>query len=150
MAINDDIVLLKKFNFFNKMTAEQLQLLVFGAERQSFASGKMIFKEGEPAESAYIILSGTVHLYRQNNLVQPIHIINSYALLDELTLITEINHHFTAIVQSDCKVLQVSRTVFLRLINEFPEITQYIYDYVCERILELANKVNHLPNFKAD
>lgn len=148
MAINHDIVLLKKFNFFSKMTTEQLQLLVFGAERKSFKSGNMIFKEGEPSQSAYVILSGTVNLYRQNNLVQPIHIINNSALLDELALITEVNHHFTAIVQSDSKVLEVSRVVFLRLIAEFPEITQYIYDYVCERVLELANKVDHLPDFR--
>lgn len=148
MAINDDIVLLKKFDFFSKMTTEQLQLLVFGAEQQSFAAGDVIFKEGDLAECAYVILSGTVNLYRQNNSIQPVNTINSCALLDELALITEINRHFTAIVQSDCRLLQISRAVFLRLINEFPEITQYIYDYVSKRIRELASNVSHLPDFK--
>lgn len=148
MAINDDIVSLKKFNFFSKLTTEQLQLLVFGAERKSFATGDVIFKEGDLAESAYVIFSGTVNLYRQNNLIRPVEIINNYALLDELALITEINRHFTAIAHTDCKLLKINRTVFLRLINEFPEITRHIYDYVSERIRELASNVSHLPNFK--
>ncbi|AQT43768.1 cyclic nucleotide-binding domain-containing protein [Bartonella sp. W8122] len=149
MAINDDIILLKKFDFFNKMTPEQLRLLIFGAERQEFASGEMIFKEGELAESAYVVLSGTVNLYRQNNNSgQPIDIINRNALINELALVTEINRPFTAIAQSNSKVLEIERTVFLRLIKEFPDITRYIYDYVNERIHELANNINRMPELK--
>lgn len=149
MAINDDIILLKKFDFFNKMTPEQLRLLIFGAERQEFASGEMIFKEGELAESAYVVLSGTVNLYRQNNNSgQPIEIINRNALINELALVTEINRPFTAIAQSNSKVLEIERTVFLRLIKEFPDITRYIYDYVNERIHELANNINRMPELK--
>lgn len=149
VAINDDIILLKKFDFFNKMTPEQLRLLIFGAERQEFASGEMIFKEGELAESAYVVLSGTVNLYRQNNNSgQPIDIINRNALINELALVTEINRPFTAIAQSNSKVLEIERTVFLRLIKEFPDITRYIYDYVNERIHELANNINRMPELK--
>ena len=149
MAINDDIILLKKFDFFSKMTPEQLRLLIFGAERQEFASGEMIFKEGELAESAYVVLSGTVNLYRQNNNSgQPIDIINRNALINELALVTEINRPFTAIAQSNSKVLEIERTVFLRLIKEFPDITRYIYDYVNERIHELANNINRMPELK--
>ncbi|MBH9995472.1 MULTISPECIES: cyclic nucleotide-binding domain-containing protein [Bartonella] len=149
MAINDDIILLKKFDFFNKMTPEQLRLLIFGAERQEFASGEMIFKEGELAESAYVVLSGTVNLYRQNNNSgQPIEIINRNALINELALVTEINRPFTAIAQSNSKVLEIERTVFLRLIKEFPDITRYIYDYVNERIHELANNINRMSELK--
>ncbi|AQT41538.1 Cyclic nucleotide-binding domain-containing protein [Bartonella apihabitans] len=149
MAINDDIILLKKFDFFNKMTPEQLRLLIFGAERQEFASGEMIFKEGELAESAYVVLSGTVNLYRQNNNSgQPIDIINRNALINELALVTEINRPFTAIAQSNSKVLEIERTVFLRLIKEFPDITRYIYDYVNERIHELANNINRMSELK--
>ena len=149
VAINDDIILLKKFDFFNKMTPEQLRLLIFGAERQEFASGEMIFKEGELAESAYVVLSGTVNLYRQNNNSgQPIDIINRNALINELALVTEINRPFTAIAQSNSKVLEIKRTVFLRLIKEFPDITRYIYDYVNERIHELANNINRMPELK--
>ena len=149
VAINDDIILLKKFDLFNKMPPEQLRLLIFGAERQEFASGEMIFKEGELAESAYVVLSGTVNLYRQNNNSgQPIDIINRNALINELALVTEINRPFTAIAQSNSKVLEIERTVFLRLIKEFPDITRYIYDYVNERIHELANNINRMPELK--
>ena len=149
MAINDDIILLKKFDFFSKMTTEQLRLLIFGAERQEFASGEMIFKEGELAESAYVVLSGTVNLYRQNNNSgQPIDIINRNALINELALVTEINRPFTAIAQSNSKVLEINRMVFLRLVKEFPDITRYIYDYVNERIHELANNINRMSELK--
>nr|WP_255519579.1 cyclic nucleotide-binding domain-containing protein [Bartonella apihabitans] len=131
------------------MTPEQLRLLIFGAERQEFASGEMIFKEGELAESAYVVLSGTVNLYRQNNNSgQPIDIINRNALINELALVTEISRPFTAIAQSNSKVLEIKRTVFLRLIKEFPDITRYIYDYVNERIHELANNINRMPELK--
>lgn len=151
MPINDDIVLLKKFDFFSKMTTEQLRLLIFGAERRSFKAGDAIFHEGEPAECAYVIHSGIVSLYRQkNDNIYPIDIINKPALLNELALITEITCSTTALAQSNCIALQISRTIFLRLINEFPEITQYIYDYVNERIRKLANDVKRLPNLQND
>ncbi len=150
MAITDDIALLKKFDFFSKMTTEQLRLLIFGAERKEFAAGEIIFKEGDPAESAYVVLSGTVNLYRQNHPDQPIDIVNKNALLNELALITEVSRPFTAIVQTHSTALKIDRFVFLRLINEFPEITRNIYDYVSERIRELASNINHLQDVQQD
>lgn len=151
MAINDDIVLLKEFDFFDKMTTEQLRLLIFGAERRTFTAGKAIFREGEPADCAFVIHSGIVSLYRQkNDDIYPIDIINKPALLNELALISEITCSATALAQSDCIVLQISRTIFLRLIDEFPEITQYIYDYVNQRIRKLANDVKRLPDLQKD
>ncbi|CAM1637509.1 MULTISPECIES: Crp/Fnr family transcriptional regulator [Bartonella] len=149
MAITDDIALLEKFDFFSKMTTEQLRLLIFGAERKEFATGEIIFTEGQPAESAYVVLSGTVNLYRQNSQPnQPIDIINKNALLNELALITKVNRPFTAIAQSNTKTLKINRIVFLKLISEFPEITQHIYDYVSERMRELASNINHLTDLK--
>ena len=96
------------------------------------------------------MLSGTVNLYRQNHPDQPIDIVNKNALLNELALITEVSRPFTAIVQTHSTALKIDRSVFLRLINEFPEITRNIYDYVSERIRELASNINHLQDVQQD
>lgn len=147
MPINDDIVLLKEFDLFNKMTPEQLRLLIFGAERQSYSAGDIIFREGEPTDCAYVVFSGIIDLYREKeDGIYPIDIINTHALLNELALVTEIYCPFTGAAQTNCNVLQISRTIFLRLIHEFPEITQHIYDYVNRRISKLATDISRLPN----
>ncbi|OWK23555.1 hypothetical protein AJ87_34210 [Rhizobium yanglingense] len=52
MALTDDINMLSQQPLFKGMSADQLRLVAFGADRRLISTGQMLFREGSPAESA--------------------------------------------------------------------------------------------------
>ncbi|MDM9621348.1 cyclic nucleotide-binding domain-containing protein [Rhizobium sp. S96] len=142
MALNDDIRLLSQLPLFNEMSEDQLRLIAFGADRRTISQGQMLFREGSPAESAYVILSGTVELSRTGRDGQPEVQANvgEGTLLSELALVTLVERKFTAIAKEDAGVIRITRSLFHRLIEEYPEAALLIEARIRDNIAALAAK----------
>ncbi|MFN0116817.1 MAG: cyclic nucleotide-binding domain-containing protein, partial [Elusimicrobiota bacterium] len=59
--------LLRKVFLFSSFTGDQLQLLTKKIHLVSYPRGAMLFHENDPADTFYLILSGSVHLKEKNN-----------------------------------------------------------------------------------
>ena len=66
MALDDDIRILSGVGLFEGFTREQLRLMAFGAEPMQLKAGRKLYLEDDQADSAYIVVSGGVSLYREN------------------------------------------------------------------------------------
>ncbi len=147
MAIEQNIAVLKQLEFFSFMTKEQLRLLLFSAEELDISRGKTLFREGDKADCAYIVLTGSFNLFRrQGHIDRAIDMVTKGILLSELALITEISRPMTAVAALDSTVLKLNRTTFLRLMDEFPEIAYQIYDYVSDRMRDLVKDIGRFSD----
>jgi CRP-like cAMP-binding protein len=140
MALNDDIQLLSQLPLFNGMSEDQLRLIAFGADRRVISSGQMLFRESSPADSAYVILNGSVELSRTGRNEQPEvqAVVGSGTLLSELALITLVERKFTAIAKEDTAIIRITRSLFHRLIEEYPDAALLIEKRIRENIAALA------------
>ncbi|MBB3395734.1 MULTISPECIES: cyclic nucleotide-binding domain-containing protein [unclassified Rhizobium] len=142
MALNDDIRLLSQLPLFHGMSEDQLRLIAFGADRRVISAGQMLFREGSPAESAYVILSGGVELSRIGRDGQPEiqSTVGPGTLLSELALITLVERKFTAVATEDTSIIRITRSLFHRLIEEYPDAARLIESRIRDNIAELAAK----------
>lgn len=60
MMIQDEVRRLRSLPLFAGIDPARLKLLCFTSARESFEPGEVIFEEGEPGEGAYVIMSGSV------------------------------------------------------------------------------------------
>jgi hypothetical protein len=67
MALDDDIRILSGVRLFDGFTAEQLRLLAFGAEQIGLPAGRRLFREDDEADTAYVVVSGTISLFREGD-----------------------------------------------------------------------------------
>lgn len=49
--------------FFADAAASQLKLIAFACDRVSFTSGEEIFRQGDDADAAFVVLDGRVDTY---------------------------------------------------------------------------------------
>ena len=140
MALNDDIRLLSQVPLFRELEADQLRLLAFGAERRSIPVGQELFREGSPAECAFVVASGVFQLLsadRPGNVK-----VNTTAgpgtLLSELALVTMVERKFTAMAGEDSEVLRITRSLFHRLLEEYPQVGQKVEARIRENLTSLA------------
>ena len=143
MSLKNDIDLLSRVPLFRGMNDEQLRLLAFGADKRQLARGHTLFTPGTRVSTAFVVSSGTIGLAvptRQGN--RRLEDAGPGSLLCELGLISEHECSLTAVVVEDCEVLQVTRSLFSRLMDEFPQVAvvldQRIRDNLNRMIAELS------------
>lgn len=148
MAADNDIAILGRLEIFRAMNHEQLRLLAFGSDHISVQSHKNLFNQGDNAHCAYVILDGRFNLYReQSGHRQLIEIVGNGTLLSEMALITQTQRNVSAIAAQHSRILQINRKIFYRLLDEYPETAQQIYDYIRQKVSDMAQNILRLtPN----
>lgn len=124
MALREDIALLQGLSIFDGLLEEHLRLLAFGAERRQLERGHVLFREGASADSAFVVLKGHLRLSRNlpSGSDRVIGEAGPGSILTEIAMISEADRHFTATAAEESEVLRVSRTLFHRMMEEYPEV----------------------------
>jgi len=140
MSLNEDIRLLSQVPLFKDMNDDQLRLVAFGAERRQVAAGQELFREKSPAESAFIIARGRFELLMtdRNGEAKVEATVGPGTLLSELALITMVERKFTAVAVEDAEAMKISRSLFHRLLEEYPEVGRVIERRIRDNIAGLA------------
>lgn len=147
MALADDISVLSQAPVFSSLSGDALRLVAFGAEKKVLSAGQFLFKEGAPAESAYIVIAGRVAIYASGS-SEPESFAGPGALLSELALITRVERKFTAVAEGDLEVIRIARALFRRLIEEYPQVARVVEDRIRENIARLAEEATAMqPRF---
>jgi CRP-like cAMP-binding protein len=102
MALDDDIRILSGVRLFEGFTPEQLRLLAFGAEPMRLPAGRKLYREDDVADSAYVVVKGTIGLFRENDGARvPVSTVGHGAVLGELALIADTTRLTSAAAETD-------------------------------------------------
>ena len=142
MALTDDIRLLSQLPLFHGMSEEQLRLIAFGADRRHIAAGQTLFREKSPAECAYVVARGSFELSAVDGAgaskVEAT--VQTGTLLSELALVTLVERKYTAVALEDSDVIRITRALFHRLIEEYPDAGQLIENRVRANFAAMARQ----------
>lgn len=129
MALDDDIRVLSGVGIFSALNPDQLRLLAFGAETMRVPAGREIYREGAAADCAFIVVSGAVTLHRDiaNGERQIVSRLGPGAIMGELALIAETTRLSHAAAETDATLLRLSRTLFRRILEEYPDIAAELH-----------------------
>ncbi|UXN05915.1 cyclic nucleotide-binding domain-containing protein [Bartonella sp. HY761] len=138
MSVEEELLILKQLGFFQCFTDEQLRLVAFGAERVQFRAGRELFRENQPADSAFILMSGQIDLYQMGN-EGPIlvHNVMPGSMIGELSLICKMKRSVSAVAAEDGTALRVSRGIFRRILDEYPQAAKLLFEH-------LSNDFHHM------
>lgn len=149
MALDDDIRILSGVAFFDGFTTDQLRLIAFGAERLNLAAGETLFREGEPADCAFVVLDGGIELFnveagpkRTAGWARP------GAMLGELALIAGTRRPTSAEAASDSRLLRVARKDFRRVLEEYPDLAAALHRRMADEFRTMVERIGRLaPRF---
>lgn len=149
MALDDDIRILSAVGLFQGFTQEQLRLLAFGAETTLLQADRKLYREDDEADSAYVVVSGRIALYREQNGERiPIGTASPGAMLSELALIADTKRLTSASAAINSEVIRLSRKMFRRILEEYPEIAAQLHQRISEDFLAIIRRIEELaPRF---
>ncbi|MGE0501091.1 MAG: cyclic nucleotide-binding domain-containing protein [Rhizobiaceae bacterium] len=149
MALDDDVRILSGVGLFESFTQEQVRLLAFGAESATLASGEELFREGEHADCAYVVVGGKIGLYRERDGRRvAVGKVGSGALIGEYALIAETARLTGAVALADTDLIRLNRKPFRRILEEYPELAVALYNRVADDFAAMVSKIERMaPRF---
>ena len=104
---------------FAKLEPRSLEAVATLAKLVSVPAETVLLREGEPAESFYVIVSGTVHIERLGRFVRSI---MDGGFIGEVALIEGGERTATATCATPCELLEFGSFEFGRVMATFPDI----------------------------
>ena len=125
MSIEDDIAFLERVPTLGLLGRDALRILAIGAESRYLHDGNVLFTQGEPADAGYVVQEGLLSLapVRGNELT-----VGPGTLLGELALLTETQRPVTATALEPSTVIRIPRTLFLKMLEGYPEAALRLRD----------------------
>ncbi len=62
MLLKDEVEMLRRVPLFSGVAPAKLKLLAFTSDRVSYKAGQTLFRQGDPADAAYVILTGAADI----------------------------------------------------------------------------------------
>jgi CRP-like cAMP-binding protein len=145
MALDDHIRILSGVGLFAGFTQDQLRLLAFGAEAMTLPAGKKLYREDDDADSAYIVVRGKIKLFRENE-GEPVDVgmAGPGSTLGEMALIADSRRLTSAEAADDAEVLRINRSMFRRILEEYPETAEALRERIIEDLQALIRRIEEV------
>ena len=143
MTIEDDIAFLERVPLFRRLGPPALRILAIGAESYQVQAGQVLFGIGETADGGYIIQRGSFDLSTGRGDDSDI-VAGPGTLLGETALLTETKRLATARAREDSMVLRISRSMFLRMLEGYPDAAQRLRELLASRADQWARDIENV------
>jgi CRP-like cAMP-binding protein len=116
----------------------------FRTETDSFTipAGELIFREGAPADSMYVLLEGRAQVSISGHVVETS---EAGALLGEMALIDHSPRAATVVATTDCKLLPIDEARFHALVAQTPQFATHVMKVMAGRLRRVDEFVAEAP-----
>lgn len=137
---------LKKVSLFDNLNDEQLEHILRIAHRRSLAAGTVLFREKEPGNTFYVILSGSIKIFTRSSTgaEKVLTMITAGESFGELSLLDGRPRSASAQTLEATSVLELSSGAFMSLLQTHFDITRGILSELCRRLRQTNEQVNDL------
>jgi CRP-like cAMP-binding protein len=140
VSIEDDIAFIERVPTLRMLGRTALRILAIGAESRYVHQGEVLFKAGDPTDCGYVIQEGSFRLESDSRSVGEV-IAGPGTLLGELALLAQTKRPATATAREPSTVIRISRSLFLKMLEGYPEAAQVLREQIVARAQQSIDEV---------
>jgi CRP-like cAMP-binding protein len=135
LTLESDIELIGDVPIFADLSEDQLRLLAFSSVRRDLKQGDVLFHRGDAARSGFVVDTGAIDLtVREEDGRLRRESCRRGCLIGEVPLFVDAARPSDAKARGACSVLEISRQMMNRMLQEYPEVAELLYRKLAERI----------------
>jgi CRP/FNR family transcriptional regulator, cyclic AMP receptor protein len=140
MSLKQEFELLRRVPIFAEIEPARLKLLAFMSERVGFDPGKLLMRQGDPADAAYLIIEGDVDVVLETPAGQfTVATIGANEIVGDMGILGNVPRAATVRAKDRVVALRISKEPFMRMVREFPSMAVSIMQELAQR-LEATNR----------
>ncbi len=138
MTIEDDIAFLEQVPSLRLLGRDALRILAIGSESRYVHEGTTLFGEGDEADGAFVVQEGSFDLVSERNGSATRVVAGPGMMIGEIALITESKRPVAAIAREPATVVRITRQLFLKMLEGYPDAAVRMRDALAKRASETA------------
>ena len=113
-----------------------------GSRKMMYAAGEYIFREGEPGDTAFVLLKGKVQITRRvDDKIKPVGVVTIGGMFGEMALIDDAARMGTArAIGGSTQVLVVSRRIFEEKLEGADPFLRALITILAKRVRPMVSK----------
>lgn len=140
MSLASDLALLRRAAPFVDLTDEQLRLVAFSGERLTLPADATLIAPAQAPPGAYVVLSGALDVTAAG--CRAPQAAGPGAMVAMLSLFAEADLGLEARTRRPSEVMLVRRSVFRRLLEEYPEAAAALHARLSQELVRLGGEVS--------
>ncbi|MGA8759646.1 MAG: cyclic nucleotide-binding domain-containing protein [Stellaceae bacterium] len=143
MSLKQEFELLRRVPFFAEIEPAKLKLLAFMSERVGFDAGKLIVRQGDPADAAYLIIDGEAEVVVTTP-AGPVTVatLGPNEIFGEIAILVNMPRNATVRAKNRLIALRISKEPFMRMVREFPTMAVTIMQELAQRLSSTNNQLS--------
>lgn len=119
LSLNAEAEVLRRVPLFSKLEASTLKLLAFTSESFTFADGELLFRAGEPADSAFVILEGEVEiLVADQSGLRAAFVRGQNEIIGEMGILNKMPRNASVRARGTVNALRITGDAFINLLQQ--------------------------------
>lgn len=150
-SLKDEVDVLRRIPLFANIEPQRLKLLAFTSERLSFAPGQELFHQGDGADAAYVIISGSAEVLvdTPQGLLQ-VACVGGGDFVGEIAILCDVPRTATVRALQPLVTLKIMKDHFLRMVSEFPEMAIQIMRELASRLQRTTSELTEARQHGGD
>jgi CRP/FNR family transcriptional regulator, cyclic AMP receptor protein len=142
MSLQEEVEILRRIPLFAQIEPSKLKLLAFTSERVAFDAGHVLFRQGDMANAAFVIIEGKAEVLAESP-AGPVTlaVLGPSDFFGEIAILCDVPRTATIRAETRLITLRISKELFLRLIKEFPQIAAGIMRELAHRLENTNNQL---------
>jgi CRP/FNR family cyclic AMP-dependent transcriptional regulator len=108
-----------------------IHLFQHASDAEDVSAGFVLFNEGEPGETMFVVLDGAVDVKLCEKLLETVH---SGGLVGEMALIDDAPRSASAVAAEPSRILEVDKKRFTYLVQEHPTFALQVMEEMAARL----------------
>ncbi len=150
MSIHDQAALLRQIPLFANVDESHLKVLAFATEHVVLLNGQTLIKKGDDAKAAFLIISGEAEAFSdEDDEDTKMTVVMPNSFVGEMAMLGGQPYAATVRATSRLEALKISKELFFRVIDEFPDMAVEVRRVINNRLTGTLNdlsKIKYLLN----
>jgi len=148
--LKDEVDLLRSIPMLANLPANKLKLLAFASDMVSYAEGQELFRQGDEADAAYIVIEGAADVLVSNDGQSDgskVAELGPNSFVGDMAILCDIPRTATVRANSEMNTLRIKKEHMMDMIKDSPQLAMAVLEELVQR---LAKTTRDLSDAKAE
>ncbi len=143
--LKDEVDLLRSIPMLANMPANKLKLLAFASDRVSYPEGAMLFEQGDEADAAYIVISGSADvLVSSDGEAKPNKVaeLGPNSFVGDMAILCDIPRTAGIQANSQLDTLRIRKEHMMDMVKESPTLAMAVLRELVQRLAKTTQDLS--------
>jgi CRP-like cAMP-binding protein len=144
MSIEDDIEFFDRVPTLALLGREALRILAIGSANRYVHGGEVLCHQGEAIDAGYVVQEGSFRLTRAGESDAASRTAGLGTIIGEIALLVDSQSSFTATAREPSTVVRIPRTLFVKMLEGYPEAAARLRDSLLAQTEQTAREMRSM------